>query len=459
MPALRVIIAWLTVAVIIGGLQLASDTHSSFGYRFEAPDLLQVAVLLVIPGGLALLLPGQIKRVRDEVLWCLLILLVIPALCIATTNPTFTLEIRTLTAGICITGWLALAAFTLPSGRRVWHPPIKFSDRQYLALICLLSFTAVVVMVLQFNVDHLDLSFDDVYDRRTEFKETAGYVGLVAPWLSNVIAPTALVLGLYYRKPVAVGIGVFVELLLFSLAGTKSSMFLLVLVVGVYVAVRLAERGSRFPYFGALLVVSLAVPYAIVKVADSSELFGLFTYRAALLPAQLTQFYVQFTEFHAPLWFSHTFLRWLLPPSIDQPLPVVIGDIYNPGSGTYANANLWADGFVSAGWLGVLIASGIAAISILVFSALARGRPKAIVLPIALVSHFGLLNGAASTLLLSSGALVGMIIVWLIPTQDSEDNASVQPTVPLDQTIDTETEAQKSSGATAIEVDSQRASV
>ena len=77
------------------------------------------------------------------------------------------------------------------------------------------------------------------------------------------------------------------------------------------------------------------------------------------MPGLLTGLYFTFFSSHQQMMLSHSVLRSFFNNPYSSEPPVLMGQVYFPGSGMYANANLWADAFANFGYLGVFVFSAL----------------------------------------------------------------------------------------------------
>ena len=182
----------------------------------------------------------------------------------------------------------------------------------------------------------------------------------------------------------------------------------------IWVSMRRSQ--SEDPRFGALLTFGLiAMPTMVGWVLPTSQIDYLVTRRFGLTPGILTHYYVQYVEEGGFTWFSQSWARVFRPVQDSSSVGMRVGEWLDPGSGLNANSHLWADGYVSAGFVGVVLTTLLLVIVLRVFDRMAASRDR-VVAGVTLGSvALAYVNGYFHTSLLTGGVLFALVLVWMMP--------------------------------------------
>ena len=167
--------------------------------------------------------------------------------------------------------------------------------------------------------------------------------------------------------------------------------------------------------FGMSLTALIVVPVAITWLFPQANLDYLVTRRLGLVPGSLTHIYVQYASEQGFTKFAQSWLRWFFEPSERASLGTRVGDWASSGSGLNANANIWAEGYASAGLVGVVVNSILLALILILFDKMAASRDLTVATGVFVAVSFAYVNGYIHTSLLTGGVLLALLLVWLMP--------------------------------------------
>lgn len=411
-----------------GTLLLIAALHLSYQYliapfysyaklTYTAPQPLVYAVLIVLILALALIMPLQLARPSDFVLWVLFAVMVIPSMMIpyltrtldTTTQLMMAFVITACFAGVILATRIPDDAFRARvrtvSPRVFWIGIIAFSAATYGALAA----SGAIKFALP--------SLTQVYGVRAEF---SGYlannriVGYLVPNQANVINPLVIATGLYLRRWWMVIVGMVGELVIYAAAAYKTVLF----AVPVLVIVAIVFRKSR-PRQSALM------PWAFVGVISVSAMIdaalhtpwitSLFTRRFMDLPGFLTGAWVSVFSDGPKALFAYSFLSKFFYYHYATPPAYVVAAQVLDSPLTNANANLFGDGYANFGWWGMVFESAILAVVLVLANRFSRGIPLMIVIQLFVMASITLANTSVVTALLTHGLVIALIVLALAP--------------------------------------------
>jgi hypothetical protein len=210
------------------------------------------------------------------------------------------------------------------------------------------------------------------------------------------------------------------QILLFSVTGQKSIFFSVLIIVGIYFALR--SRGKLFglKVVGGLITVIIASS-TLDKLFNSTFLSSLFVRRLMATPGLLTGYYYDFFSNHSKVFLAHSIFK----PFLDYPYtfepPFLIGNLYFNKPDMSANVNYIADAFSNFGYYGILFFTIILAIVLWIFDSVSKHSNYYLTILILSMSAWSLTDTALFTSLLTHGILFALCIVYLMPRHKDEE--------------------------------------
>lgn len=287
------------------------------------------------------------------------------------------------------------------------------------AMALTVTITGIVVatawMIFSVGLSNFNLDLDAVY----EFREDAniaiytGALGYVVVWASAVCGPFVLMLALRRRRyVVAVGI-VLLHIFWFGMTSHKSLLFYPLLVVFLYILFRYSRALSLVPIGMSLIVMISLINY---YATESLFLSGMLVRRVFFVPAHLTFSYFEFFADNSFVWWSNSFLSWLIQYPYGESVATVIGHHVASDSSLWANNSFFSTGYMHAGLIGVVI-YGLAAGGLMriLDSVASRNVPTWMSLSVVIVPFYSLFTSAdLTTTLLTHGLGFGLVVLYLM---------------------------------------------
>ncbi len=396
-------------------------------YAYAGFDL-HTDFLSVLTGGMCaigviLLLPGQLQRVSDLLIYALAAIMVLPL----TTYCTFGGGSKTLTMVAFLFYVVALTLVKLTPTVELPELPRTAADLIFLGMFVLLVVYIVFTSVyyLGFSVFNISFDFTGVYETRSVYKATTiPLSGYLYPWAGNAVFPAAMAYYLHRKRYGFVVAAAFASLMIYTVTGQKSTLFAIALTIGVYIALRFKSKLMWI----ALAVLGLTLVCTVVYYAlDSIMPYSMFVRRLLILPAKITdEYHAVFSEF-PKLRLSHSILSGVFPyPFATDPAELIGGLFYNEGE-THANTGILGDGFMNFGYVGMLVWSVLFAFLLKVADCLSCKKNLAVCG--ACVAPFMILlsNCALFTVFSTHGLMITFLLILLFPKEpDSAELPSLR---------------------------------
>jgi glycosyltransferase involved in cell wall biosynthesis len=359
-------------------------------------------------------MPIRASRPSDVSLWVIYLIGYVPSLVI----PPFLLGTRwsLLPLQLVLTVSFLSILFVLRQARIVL-PAVELGPVTYAMLLGLLGVIGVGGVIWIFGIPTSIPSLDTVGETRAEYKEELTSAGRLAGyaiwWTGQVVAPLLMAYGIWARRRALAGIGVVAFILVYAVTGFRSMIFGPLLLLGLLTVIRLGRWrfGAVAPTFGATVIVVTALLGAIGWLVPVS----LLVRRLVVVPGQLMAYYYDFFSQHDTYALSHSVLGFIFDRPYPASPPVLIGERYFSEPGLNANGNLWADGMANFGLIGVIAASLLLALLLLVLDAAARAKPLAVVGPASGMSLWAVTNSGLLTSMLTHGIALFVALAWLLP--------------------------------------------
>jgi hypothetical protein len=380
-------------------------------------------VLAAVP---VLWMPLTVRR-PSVVTYYLLYLFVVVPTCIVPVYTgqldaaaTFTLQIAMLLCFATLGAIYKLPLLQLPVKR--------FSPFGFAMLILVLSGICYGTILFFAGLPHSIPDLSEVYDVRAATKAYVGsnwIVGYAMDWQSNVVNPVLIGYGLMSRKLWAGALGILGQLLIYSIGGTKTVVFSILMLLCMFVVL----RGAANVYLRLVgSIVMLVLAATVVDLASQSTVFTtLFVRRMIFIPGQLTTLYFDFFSTHPHALLGDSLLKGFVRYPYSQGTPNVIGAYYFGGSEMNANANLWADGFANFGYFGMLGATFLTALWLWLVDSSTSIHNRRLAALILCIPSLTLTDSGLLTDLASHGLALALVIMFVLPDQLFESTPGFRP--------------------------------
>lgn len=318
-------------------------------------------------------------------------------------------------------------------------PPLRWGT--FVGVLVALC-AASAALALSGGVSNLSFaSFFDASAARRAKEEASGIfslfgAGYVFAWVTYVVGPLLILVGLSRRRIGLFGVGLAAELLIYAATAAKFALLTPMFVVAAWFFCRKdgGRRTVKYIYWasGALFTTLLAGNAALGLPNRIEGVLTFFVMRYFGYQGLSTVLYARFAEAKGYTYWSHvkgvaTYIRY----PFDQALPWAVADFSLDFPGTSAPGHPWAqDGLIAAGLVGVLVISVVIALVFWATDTLtARARPD-IVVPLMLIQGILLSESSLFTQLLSNGWLAFCVLLWVSP-RSLRASAARRPSPPV----------------------------
>ncbi len=291
---------------------------------------------------------------------------------------------------------------------------LKFIKNSYnFSLVFSLIITIVVLLhqISVIGIGNINFDLSKVYELRREYGVTSnqGIFGYLNGWVFKVFNILMISWSLHRKKYVYLLFFVFLQILLFGLAGHKSIVVAMLLLFAVYYFNRYrALTTIILSSFIALFILALSLYF----IYDNIILPSIIIRRAFFVPVDLNYIYLDFFSTHDWIIWSDGILRNFIDyPYTLSSAHVVGAYLGHPEMG--ANTGFIGSGYMNLGLIGILLYIIILALIINLINSFQK-------IPIWLANGIvlmpllsALISSDLPTTLLTHGLLVSVLMVYL----------------------------------------------
>ena len=267
------------------------------------------------------------------------------------------------------------------------------------------------------------IGLSDVYSYRAEAKMASMPTALSYVFAaSKAVNPIILVYFLHKRKLVTTGLVAIVQILSFSVNGSKTVLLSTVCAVVFYFIYN--ERIlKKIPVLMSGLSLLTWLETAIL---GSNLLLAYIVRRVLFVPNQLGAYYYDFFSKNPPDYYKQGFLRLFGAQSqYSTPIDNIIGANYFGKPNMGANSGLISDALANFGLAGVIIMPLILVIILRLLDKCAEGVDKRLYISTSIIIAFIFISSFLPTVLLTHGMIALGLVLMIIPRSANNPESEI----------------------------------
>ena len=396
------------------------------GFPYREPRFWEMAYIAVAVSLVSFCLPRKVDRPYTLTLWFLYAIVFVPTLSISffisPDSQSLIAPLSTLTVvfiALSMSSGKELAAIDAPSspyGRGLPSATFKYA---------MLGIWAVMAAVLLYYYRDI-ISFagiDDIYYQRAVWKDSGGgLISYVETYFAAVVCPALIAIGLFKGNKLYIIPSLMGFMITYATSAQKSALVMPAIILLVFLSHRY-RLASSLSYTSALAGLVVLCAAFLWMFGSGNYAIDLIVVRTLAAPAQtFSQYHTLFSE-AGYTWWSNVRGIGLIVPAPDAfaadpnwpRLGYIVGDYLHGGytSEMNANANLFSgEGVAAAGSFGVVVIAIALALWLRTMDIIARGWNSRYVILIMTPIAFTLTNGHLSTILLSFGGALWMVLLY-----------------------------------------------
>lgn len=293
---------------------------------------------------------------------------------------------------------------------------LKTQNNELILLIIELVFALVIIYVSWIYTGfRFTISLTDVYTFRAESKLAA--MPTIIDYIfsaSKVALPVLMVYALSRKNYINVVFIVIIQILSFSINGSKTVLFSTLLSIVFY----FIYNPSYLKRIPLLMTGFSLISYLETSVLGSIFVLAFLLRRVLFLPNMLCAYYFDFFTQNEPDFYRQSFLRLFGFKSPYSDISHIIGTFYFNKSQMGANNGLISDAITNLGIPGIVIMPIILILVLRFLDKCAYGIDKKLYIITSVIFSFIIISSFLPTVLLTHGLLFLGIVLLLIPRKD-----------------------------------------
>jgi len=288
----------------------------------------------------------------------------------------------------------------------------------YNFIIFIILTIILIVPFIYFYAPYINLRnifLADVYETRLKFRDIkVDLLAYLINPLTRIFLPIILVVSIL-RKQYFLSFTAILGIIFLFLCGAFKSYFFGLIAVILFIN---GDYYKKLKIFLLIILAFCSIGVVIAHITGNIMLLDLFTRRIFFLPPFLDNHYYNLFNHNFTFW-SHNPIGSLFSRShFDKPIPIAIGEIIFKKEGVNANVGVITEGFISLGFIGVIIHSFILSL-IFIFIKELRLHPS--FFGIVFIFIFVALNSFL-TIMFTTHGLLFLIIIALLFLRNSDKN-------------------------------------
>lgn len=228
----------------------------------------------------------------------------------------------------------------------------------------------------------------------------------IISWSAMVIIPASIAWFVSIRKYYLIIIPAFLQALLFTIGGTKSTIFTLFLVTVVFIMYSIKKMEWFIPCMNYLLGFTL--------LTKKSFIMAVVIRRAFFFPQSISYNYYEFFKQYPQLHLSNSIMKHFFHNIYRLDAPFIISRYTYKSPVMSANTNFIANAYANFGFLGILSFVILVGILLVIIERICQNHPdKRFIIFITFCSFFALVNAALFTTLMTHGLLFSLVMALL----------------------------------------------
>ncbi|WP_280770614.1 O-antigen polymerase [Salipaludibacillus daqingensis] len=298
-------------------------------------------------------------------------------------------------------------------------PTIKFKTLKndklsnFVINIIIFVFVAVVIYIsIRYTSFRITFDLLNVYDSRMDARSfnlptMISYIYAAA----KAVNPVLIVYYMARKQKLQAGIVTFIQLLSFSINGSKTVFFTTVLAILLYLIFQNKHKIILPLIFFSINLIALLEVY----ILNSFLIVAFVIRRVLFVPNLLNSYYFDFFSSNSPDYFRQSFLRHIGFESPYISIDSLIAIKYFNKPEMAANNGLFSDAIANFGFLGVLIMPLLIVFALKILDACTEGLDIKILIISGITLAFIFVSSFFFTVLLTHGFIALCFILYLLP--------------------------------------------
>jgi hypothetical protein len=285
----------------------------------------------------------------------------------------------------------------------------------FLSVCVSISFAVICWIFINGAFEHFTFNLYSVYDYRKELGDIV-FVGLFAylvDWTGRAFNVVILIWSLQRRNWAFALIAIVLEVLLYGGTLNKSFLFNIPFVALVFFSIHRWRNGVAG--VGWLIALLIIVGMLETMILDEANITAVITRRVLAIPAYVANEYYDFFGNNGHVYWTNGFLGALSQYPFAYDPPRLIGEVAFGHRDSWANNGMFGNGFMHAGFVGMLGYGVVYGLWLYTIDCIAVGRvPLASAVSVVVLSTTSVVTDSdLTTGLLTHGGAAATVMLWL----------------------------------------------
>jgi hypothetical protein len=313
----------------------------------------------------------------------------------------------------CLAYWIIPKKFYSNSFFILRRFPNSYKFVAYAFLMIIIAFS------FSYNGLRINLDLSDVYEMRLQSRALGipKYMHYIMHWSGNVIFPLFIIKMVLEKKLINAGIFIVGELVLFSIIGLKTWLFILAISIVWILFIKVKDFIFKLPMLFFLINL---IGYLEFTTLKSSFFMNHFTRRVFFSTSLTNWYYLDFFNNNSKLLLTDSAFGWIkrfgfIGPYNNEPISRLIGRVYYNNIDMNASSGTIADAYANFGWLGILIYPFVLMLIFRLMDKYSQGVESRILIPIIVSMTILLLNGNIFSVMTTYGYIFALMYLLIYP--------------------------------------------
>lgn len=298
-------------------------------------------------------------------------------------------------------------------------PRISFGDikigEKFVNVFGFASLLLILFISWRYTGFRLNFNILNVYDLRSEARSYnfPVLIRYAFGW-TRIINSICLCISLIRRKKLMSIIFFFNQVLSFGIDGMKSSMFIMIFEIIIYIMYRYKLYRNEFNLLSLGFNVFSIGSLIEIVIIKTKWIVYLILYRMEFLPVNISSYFYDYFTNNEPDYFRSSFLRLFGFKSPYESIDNMISGIYAGDYSSQANNGLLSDAITNMGYIGIVIMPIILVLFFRFFDRCSQGINRYLVLTLSVYCAMTFSNMFFLPNLLTGGWLIALLITSII---------------------------------------------
>ena len=383
-------------------------SYSKFIFKFNALKLIESYFLLFI---LFILMPKKTKKLSSIMLWIFFLISYIPTLTLFALMDESTIFMYA-TTFFWITVFLVM---------RAKMPTLNIKILKQSKIIRWIIFITIPIisfmLIYKYLGLHINFSLRNVYEIRSHYTGLhIPFAGYILNWFAKIIGPTLFVIFFVKKKWIPLILVLGLQMLLFSITGHKSYLFIIPF---VFAMLWIVKRKNSLNWMTISLIIIILISSLSYYLIDDLWLSSLSVRRTLLVPAQLSFFYYNFFSNHQFTFLSqHHIFRNIIDYPYQLNPPHLIGKECFGLPDMGSNNGIVSDGYMNFGFIGMIIWAIVLSFILKLIDNLSGRKNIKITIAIIIIPTLSIISSSLPTVLITHGLMLSLLLLYLLPKEE-----------------------------------------